>query len=270
MVDFLKSLPVPKRTITSTSDPSLVPGDASLASYSLVSNSTFSSHNSHSETAITQSKVRTIPPYGSRYRWIPRCLDDFGEGGAYPEIRVAQFPLEMGRSASSTNQAIVALQTGEDGRVKYDAVIQQGLNHRAAVYTRPDDAKPKWSSTADLQKPPEEDVEELEQRTKTALNSTLAKKMAVGICKNVNKEPEYIKYTPSQQAPGHNANCSQRIIRMVEAQIDPMGPPKHRNKRVPAGPPSPPPAILHSPPRKAKTCLNLPGLKNQHRLLLSL
>lgn len=37
---------------------------------------------------------------------------------------------------------------------------------------------------------------------------------------------------------------------MVEAQVDPMEPPKHLIKKCPRGPPSPPVPILHSPPRK--------------------
>ena len=37
---------------------------------------------------------------------------------------------------------------------------------------------------------------------------------------------------------------------MVEAQVDPLEPPKHMLKKVPRGPPSPPAPVLHSPPRK--------------------
>lgn len=37
---------------------------------------------------------------------------------------------------------------------------------------------------------------------------------------------------------------------MVEEQIDPMEPPKHKHTKAPRGPPSPPVPILHSPPRK--------------------
>lgn len=37
---------------------------------------------------------------------------------------------------------------------------------------------------------------------------------------------------------------------MVEAQVDPLEPPKHLLKKVPRGPPSPPVPVLHSPPRK--------------------
>lgn len=41
------------------------------------------------------------PPYGQRKGWVPRSLDDFGDGGAFPEIMVAQYPLNMGAKNSS-------------------------------------------------------------------------------------------------------------------------------------------------------------------------
>lgn len=253
MVDFLGNLPAPQHT----TDSSLVASDPSLASYSLVPSSIFPIYSSVSsnqnKTAITSKQSqRIIPPYGYRSRWIPRCVEDFGDGGSYPEVQVAQFPLEMGRTSTSS-QAVVALQAGEDGKLNYDAVIRQGLSHRTAIYTKPSDAKPKWTPATELQKPSLEEEEDIQKRTKAALDAALAKKSVVGFPKSANKEPEYIKYTPSQQAPGHNADCAQRIVRMVEAQIDPMEPPKHRHKRVPARPPSPPPAILHSPPSKSRS-----------------
>ena len=36
--------------------------------------------------------LRTAPPYGKRKGWIPRTTEDFGDGGAFPEIHVAQVP----------------------------------------------------------------------------------------------------------------------------------------------------------------------------------
>ena len=47
-----------------------------------------------------------------------------------------------------------------------------------------------------------------------------------------------------------NPAAKQRVIKMVEAQVDPMEPPKHKNTKTPRGPPSPPVPVLHSPPRK--------------------
>lgn len=47
----------------------------------------------------TQALVKATgaPPYGRRSGWIPRTLDDYGDGGAFPEINIAQYPLEMGK-----------------------------------------------------------------------------------------------------------------------------------------------------------------------------
>jgi len=36
-----------------------------------------------------------IPLYGYRKGWVPRAVEDFEDGGAFPEIHVAQYPLDM-------------------------------------------------------------------------------------------------------------------------------------------------------------------------------
>ncbi len=41
--------------------------------------------------------VARIPPYGQRSGWKPKKPEDFGDGGAFPEIHTAQYPLDMGR-----------------------------------------------------------------------------------------------------------------------------------------------------------------------------
>ena len=59
------------------------------------------------------------------------------------------------------------------------------------------------------------------------------------------------RYTPAQQGVAYNSGAKQRIIRMVEAQKDPMEPPRFKtNQKIPRGPPSPPAPVLHSPTRK--------------------
>jgi hypothetical protein len=76
-------------------------------------------------TASTSSAVAVqsaIPPYGHRQGWKPKTLADFGDGGAYPECHVAQFPLEMGRANKTTAGNTLALQVDADGNVKYDAI----------------------------------------------------------------------------------------------------------------------------------------------------
>lgn len=42
--------------------------------------------------ALVSAKI-SAPPYGERKGWIPRVEADFGDGGAFPEITVVQYPL---------------------------------------------------------------------------------------------------------------------------------------------------------------------------------
>jgi len=39
----------------------------------------------------------TIPPYGQRKGWRPSTDADFGDGGAYPECHIAQYPQQIGK-----------------------------------------------------------------------------------------------------------------------------------------------------------------------------
>ena len=57
--------------------------------------------------------------------------------------------------------------------------------------------------------------------------------------------PNFIRYVPAQEG------AEAKIIRMVEAQRDPLEPPRHKlNQKVFQAPPSPPAPVMHSPPRK--------------------
>ncbi len=46
---------------------------------------------------VIQKPKKQIPSYGNRQGFVPRTVEDFGDGGAFPEIHVAQYPLDMGR-----------------------------------------------------------------------------------------------------------------------------------------------------------------------------
>ena len=50
-----------------------------------------------SASAASSASRSSAPPYPSRAGWTPSTQHDFGDGGAYPEIAVAQYPLGMGR-----------------------------------------------------------------------------------------------------------------------------------------------------------------------------
>lgn len=63
-------------------------------------------------------------------------------------------------------------------------------------------------------------------------------------------EASYIKYTPKQQNIQNCSGAKARIIKMQTAQVDPLAPPQFRHKRIAQPQRSPPPQVMHSPPRK--------------------
>lgn len=52
-------------------------------------------------------------------------LQDFGDGGAFPEIHVAQYPLNMGKKKGQSGE-IVPLQVDAEGKVRYDTLAKLG------------------------------------------------------------------------------------------------------------------------------------------------
>lgn len=53
-------------------------------------------------------------------------LQDFGDGGAFPEIIVSQYPLDMGRPNVKSTSNSVAVQLDAEGKIKYDVLARQG------------------------------------------------------------------------------------------------------------------------------------------------
>uniref|UniRef100_A0A3P9JE38 SNW domain-containing protein 1 n=2 Tax=Oryzias latipes TaxID=8090 RepID=A0A3P9JE38_ORYLA len=205
-------------------------------------------------TALVASR-KEPPPYGHRKGWVPRAFEDFGDGGAFPEIHVAQFPLEMGRKKKTSNA--LAVQVDAEGKIKYDAIARQGQAKDKVIYSKYTDLLPKEVLNEDasgLQKPDEEAVEELTEKTRAALQKQVSQKIAAAMPVRAADKlapAQYIRYTPSQQGVAFNSGAKQRVIRMVEMQKDPMEPPRFKiNKKIPRGPPSPPAPVMHSPSRK--------------------
>lgn len=102
-----------------------------------------------------------IPPYGHRKHWFPRTDDDFGDGGAFPEIHIPQYPLGMGQQKNASNALV--MKTDKDGKVRYDELVRQGHSRDRIVYSKFSDLLPKTVDEDDeeLQKPPKEQVEEV-------------------------------------------------------------------------------------------------------------
>ncbi|KAE8287068.1 SNW domain-containing protein 1 Nuclear protein SkiP Ski-interacting protein [Larimichthys crocea] len=136
---------------------SFLPAPTQLSQDQLEAEERLRAQKSYS-TALVSSR-REPPPYGHRKGWVPRSLEDFGDGGAFPEIHVAQFPLEMGRKKKTSNA--LAVQVDAEGKIKYDAIARQGQNKDKVVFSKYTDLLPKEvlnQDTPELQKPDEEAV----------------------------------------------------------------------------------------------------------------
>eukprot|EP00940_MAST-03C_sp_MAST-3C-sp2_P000855 g855.t1 len=199
-----------------------------------------------------------IPRYGDRGGFVPRKEEDFGDGGAFPEIHVAQYPLGMGKKSGNVGDDVVPVTVdAETGIVEYDAVVKRG--GAAYVQSKFTDLIERNNSVGDeeLQRPSEEEATKTAEETRRALMKVVDTKVAMARTVKYGENPnaieartKYIRYTPREDAPGYNPNVKQRVIKMVEAQVDPMQPPKFRHKKIPRAAPDAPVPVLHSPPRK--------------------
>ena len=100
----------------------------------------------------------------------------------------------------------------------------------------------------DLQKPSRGVAQAIASHTQEQLNKILGIKTAVsqqsiGSQIQTGTDTQFIRYTPNQSG-------QERMVRMREVQVDPLHPPQFKHKRVARGPPSPPTAVLRSPPKK--------------------
>ncbi|PIA51454.1 hypothetical protein AQUCO_01100354v1 [Aquilegia coerulea] len=246
MAALKELLPPVKSTTTSNSydhskDPWFLPFSASKSE--------------NSSSAIIHSKV--IPPYLKRAGFIPRKPEDFGDGGAFPEIHVAQYPLGLGRrdGQQKLGSKILPLTVDSHGNVAFDSIVKQNENASKIVYSQHKDLVPKIL-TGDNEEEPEEElqkeIEETAQKTREALEKIVNVRLSAAQPKNVplqSTDSKFIKYKPSQQSVAFNSGAKERIIRMTEMPVDPLEPPKFKHKRVPKASGSPPVPVMHSPPR---------------------
>jgi len=218
--------------------------------------------------------------------FVPRSLHDFEDGGAYPEIHVAQYPRHMGNphlkksttsgaaGAQTTSKAIVNIEIDKDGEVSYDAIVKGGTNADKTVYSRYEDLAAKEAKEEDIALPTEEEEAATTAKTQSAFNMLLSKHTALdkpsgtaminaATSQNQEAKTQFIKYTPRPDAPGYNPAAAQRVIQMVPKQVDPMMPPKHKHIQAPRGPAEDPVPVLHAPPTKLtkeeKEAWNIPA-----------
>ncbi|KAJ9506579.1 hypothetical protein QJQ45_018629 [Haematococcus lacustris] len=194
------------------------------------------------------------PPYLKRRNFVPRRPEDFGGGGAFPEIAVAQYPLDMGRPDAPRSNQTLAVSMNAEGHVAFDSLLAQGSNKNKIIHADHKALVPKLDRMTKeaLAKPDDEEVKKTIAETQAALERVVQNKLSAANPATLPSQPggpQYIKYTPTQQGPAYASGAGQRIIKMQDMPIDPLEPPKFRHTKVPRGPGSPPVPVMHSPPR---------------------
>lgn len=153
----------------------------------------------------------------------------------------------------------LALQVDSEGNVRYDTIATQGHRDGRKIQSQFKDLVPindrrdLTEEDRSMDRPSEDEVLSTAERTKAALEKLVNTKIKAAQPKNVadgQGKTSFIRYTPGQQGDG-SGGLKQRIIKMSDVVEDPLEPPRFKHKKIPRGPPSPPPPILRSPPRKA-------------------
>jgi SNW domain-containing protein 1 len=163
----------------------------------------------------------------------------------------------MGRKGSQSTSNALAVQVDSEGKVKYDAIARRGHADNRVVHTSFKDLIPLRQRVdmgeISLDRPSGEEVAEQMEKTKDALAKLVSGAVAAQKPKNVRggqrSDPTFVRYTPANQM-GDTSKKNDRIVKIMERQQDPLEPPKFKHKKIPRGPPSPPPPVMHSPPRK--------------------
>eukprot|EP00986_Skeletonema_menzelii_P017130 scaffold17710_cov153-Skeletonema_menzelii.AAC.2 len=228
-------------------------------------------------------------PQNKQLLFVPRSAADFDDGGSFPEIQVAQYPRHMGNphlakrnntsssvggggQASNNNSSapggraiitrdVLSAQVDSTGKVSYDAIVTGGTNADKKVYSKHSDLRGCKPSGEEIALPSQEEEASTAERTQRALAALISTKVAMDKptgsaitaatdSATAHERTQFIRYTPNENAPGYNPQASQRIIRMVPKQIDPMQPPKHMHRKAPRGPAEDPVPVLHAPPEK--------------------
>jgi SNW domain-containing protein 1 len=254
MASLTALLPAPRHTYTVRDGDAAADEDTAMAP---------------SAAAAAAPKKFVPPPYGRRAGFVPRTVEDFGDGGAFPEIHMQQFPRNMGRkekkgtgaaaaggagaAGSGASTAVVPLSVNASGAVQYDAVVKRGHDARVVVHSGYEAMMEKNERAMDLSKPSAEEEERVAAETRAALGQIVDRKISTAMPTHVakhSKEAVFIKYTPAEQNSAFNSGAQQRIIRLQEMPIDPLQPPKHKVGKLPPPPPDAPVPVMHSPPRK--------------------
>ena len=130
------------------------------------------------EAPAPAPQAKAVPPQGKRKGWVPRTIADFGGGGAFPEIHVAQYPLDMGRKGNRGTSQVLALTSDGTGKARHDMVATVGQRDGKHIVSARDSMKAKYLTDEELAKPTGNEAAENSERTRLALAEQMADKVA--------------------------------------------------------------------------------------------
>ena len=175
----------------------------------------------------------------------------YEDGGAFPEIHSKQYPLDMGRPDMKSNALAVTMNAR--GEIDSDALVKSGQRKGTTTFGKYLDLVPKDYDDDELARPTSEELTDSYAATRKLLESKITGKVATLTGRNQGPQDSgatIIKYNASETT-GQMGHVANRVIRMVEAQKDPLDPARFKVQKAPAGPPPEPAPILHSPTKRA-------------------
>ncbi|EZG88190.1 SkiP/SNW domain protein [Gregarina niphandrodes] len=186
--------------------------------------------------------VSGVPLYPYRVGWVPKTQSDFGGGGAYPEVHLAQFPQDAGRRV--TEAEIVQRKV---------SIMSHQINEFGHA-VKPGDHLARYMPADGLEKPSDEATEALAQDTERALAAILGKRAGQSQLAraeaSARASDKFVRYIPDPNAPGYNPAIKERVVRIVEKAVDPLEPSKFKKRKAPAPNLEEPTPLLRPPPKK--------------------
>lgn len=153
-----------------------------------------------SVSASSSTKQFEPPKYGKRGNFVPRSVEDFGDGGAFPEIKVRQFPLGMGQKGAAPSGQTTLLRLDSSGKVQHDLVLRQNMRSDQIVHSKYEHMQARLVDESTLLRPSAEETAANVERTRLALQAKLDVRTSAAAAvssKNTASEPVFIRYTPN-------------------------------------------------------------------------
>jgi SNW domain-containing protein 1 len=189
---------------------------------------------------ITSPILPSEPPnYGERRSFKPLLGKDFGDGGAFPELHLRQYPRRMGNPDKHSNQ--LSQHVDIRGNMDYNSLLKSNQHEQTSLRLKSinDHCKKKehvdheaWETMSSLQK-------RLDKLYNGKVSKTLPSKSPA---------PFYIKYTPESHNFLWNSRSHGRLLHVQEMIPDPMEPPQHKILKVPRKSSTNQVPVMHSPP----------------------